>query len=236
MNPITPNCTGAATLRQNTEQFLWRRPSSSYKGKAISWRPAPLELYIFLASLKSPLFGGLEFLHPFFGMVLKLQCFNLVSPFLLVLFLMGLFSAGFSATLPVAFASSAGWSAPCVPWFSFPRPRTISHPLSARRFVCRPESLFAPGVFTILTHECLIFNILTIILFNFLHLCPNYVVSPQPPRIPHAKTHPRRRGRRPRHPNCKNYRLRTSSFFRRKIFLANSYWYFLSLVKEKMVS
>ena len=65
MNPITPNCIGAATLRQNIEQFLWRRPSPSYKGKAISWRPAPLELYTLLVSLKSPFFEGLGFVRLF---------------------------------------------------------------------------------------------------------------------------------------------------------------------------
>ena len=49
-------------------------------GSAVVHSPKNGVIVIGVASLKSPLFGGLEFLHLFFGMVLKLQCFNLIPP------------------------------------------------------------------------------------------------------------------------------------------------------------
>jgi len=36
MNPTIPSCMLTLTLRQNTEQFPWRKPSSFYKDMIIS--------------------------------------------------------------------------------------------------------------------------------------------------------------------------------------------------------
>ena len=59
MNTITPISISVAILCQNIEQFPWRRPSSLYKGKAISWHRAPLRSYHFLPCLKKTIRKGL---------------------------------------------------------------------------------------------------------------------------------------------------------------------------------
>ena len=64
---------------RNVYFFFMGSDPESYQGKAILWRPAPHRLYHILPCLKSPLFQGARFCALFFGMVFKLQCFNLIT-------------------------------------------------------------------------------------------------------------------------------------------------------------